>query len=920
MTQSLFLIDGHYQIHRAFHAPLRDPSVRGGQLTSPTGEPTQATFVFCGILFKLIQQYRPDYLAVCLDVDDRSVFRCEIDPNYKANRDEFPELLQQQERRIIEIITALGIPILREPGFEADDLAATLATRLAGPDLRVVLVSRDKDLEQLLGEHVVMLDAHKQEDAWTGPAELLAKKGYTPAQAVDIQTLTGDSTDNVPGVPGIGPKTAVKLISQFGSAEQVLAHADKLTPKQAENIKAYADQLPRTRQLVTLRTDVPVAFDLQAARAGGFTYAGADPIFEELGFGRLRDTLSVLASRAGQSPADSASAEVPSPGTAAATGEQDYRLIDTPELLAGFVADLAEQPRFAFDTETTSLSTADAELVGLSFAWQAGVAYYIPVRGLAGRTLPCGEVLEALRPILEDPAVEKVGQNLKYDVLVLRHQGVPVRGLAFDTMIAAFVLDPLRPSLSLDGLSLALLGYTKIPTSDLIGSGRHQITMDQVPVADVCTYACEDADMTWRLYECLAGQLAGSPMRDLFTGTEMPLVEVLVGMEHAGVALDADVLRKLSDELADRLIDLRKQAHRAAGHEFNLDSPKQLANVLFDEQDLPVIRKTKTGRSTDADTLATLIERTDHPIPKLVNEYRELAKLKGTYLDPLPQMVNRRTGRVHASFNQTVAVTGRLSSSDPNLQNIPVRTQLGRKIRAAFVAPSPDWVLLVADYSQVELRLLAHFCQDEALLTAFREGQDIHRSVAAAVHGVSLEAVTPEQRSAAKAVNFGIIYGQTPFGLARGLGISVGEAKTFIDAYFARYPGIQQFTTACIAEARDKGFAATILGRRRPVPELHSRNKQQVAFGERIAVNTVVQGSAADLIKRAMIDIHQALTDQDHPARLLLQVHDELVFEVPRTEVDATAELVREKMTTALPLTVPLAVDVGSGANWYEAK
>lgn len=910
MTKTLYILDGHYQIHRAFHAPLGDLRTRGGQLTSPSGEPTQATYIFCRILFNLIRECKPDYVAVAFDVSDETVFRRDLDPNYKANREASPEPLQVQAERIAQIVSALGIPILQVPGFEADDVIATVVERLKDTDVQVYMVSRDKDLEQLISERAVLYDAHQSKviDA----ARLVEKKGYTPQQALEIQTLTGDSTDNIPGITGVGPKTALKLIEKYGAAEAVIAHADELTPKQAQNVKAFAAQLPLTRQLVTLRRDTPIEFDLAACCTDRLNPGAVAPIFEELGFKRLRELL------AGLGP----DAEVPEepPAVAASSERGQYELIDTEARLAEFAAQLRQQRAFALDTETTSLRPVDAALVGLSFAWEAGKAYYLPVRSALGKVLPVEAVLAQLKPILANEATTKIGQNLKYDLLVLKQTGIEVRGPMFDTMIAAFLIDPLRGSLSLDNLAKTLFEYEKIPTSALIGKGKNQITMDQVDPREVCEYAGEDADFTWRLYELFEPQLAGGPFETLFRNTEMPLVEVLVQMEHNGVALDTAVLRKLGEQMGDRMIELTRIVHKEADHEFNLDSPKQLANVLFDELCLPVIRKTKTGRSTDAETLEALARRTECPIPELVLEYRELAKLKGTYLDTLPRMISPRTGRVHASFNQTIAITGRLSSSDPNLQNIPVRTELGRQIRKAFVAPGPDCVLLVADYSQVELRLLAHFCRDGTLLDAFRSGQDIHRVVAAQVNGVGLDEVTAEQRSAAKAVNFGIIYGQTPFGLARALNIGVDEAKSFIDAYFARYPGIRIFTKRCVAQAKEQGYAETILGRRRPIPELHSRNGQQVALGERLAVNTVVQGSAADLIKRAMLEIHRAERAGEHAARMLLQVHDELVFEVRASEVETAAKLVRAKMVNALELDVPLTVDIAWGANWYEGK
>jgi len=537
-----------------------------------------------------------------------------------------------------------------------------------------------------------------------------------------------------------------------------------------------------------------------------------------------------------------------------------------------------------------------------------------------GRALDRDRVIAALKPVFENPSIAKVGHNLKYDALVLRKYGVSVAGTNFDTMLASFLLEPLRNSHSLDGLTKAIIGHEMIPITELIGKGKNQITMDQVETRLVCEYAAEDADFTWRLYEYFEPQMRGSPVEPLFRDVEMPLVDVLVAMEYNGITLDGRILKDLSGKLEDRLIDLTREVHQAVGHAFNIDSTKQLAHVLFEELGFKPVRKTKTGHSTDADTLASLAASDQNPVPGLVLEYRELAKLKSTYVDTLPTMVSPSTGRIHASFNQTGAVTGRLSSNDPNLQNIPIRTETGRLIRRAFVACDDDHVLLAADYSQIELRLMAHFCRDDALVAAFREGLDVHRSVAAQVNGIDIDAVTPAQRSAAKAVNFGIIYGQTAFGLSRSIGIPVSEARDFIDRYFERYPGIKRFIEECIERAKRTGYAETILGRRRPIADLQSRNPAQRALAERLAVNTVVQGSAADLIKRAMIDIHRVLTTGDPPARMLIQVHDELVFEAPRDQADVLSDLVRARMEGAIALTVPIVVDIAWGPNWAESK
>ena len=904
MPKSFYIIDGHYQIHRSYHAPFR-------QLNSPSGEPTRATHTFCQSLFNLIRTRRPDYLAMVLDVSDRTVFRCELYPEYKANREPPPEDLPLQADRIIQIVQAMGIPVYRKEGFEADDLLATIAHRLANEDVELYLVSRDKDLDQLISDRVFLFDPMKDQVLDRG--KLMETKGYAPEQAVDIQTLSGDPTDNVPGVVGIGPKTAAKLVAKYGSARAVLDHATELTPKQCENVLAFADQMPITRQLVTLRRDVPLDFALRDCRFTGVPVQAVRPIFEELGFNRLMDQLHGLgAAEEGLLPAV--------PTATSTTAGLQYHLVDNEESLQALATELEQQPSFAFDTETTGLNPVGSALVGLSFAWRAGEAWYVPVRAASGDTIPLARVVEVLGPPLRNPGIRKCGQNMKYDLVVLRQAGLEVGGVDFDTMIASALLNPDRSSHGLDALALDLCGHRKIPTRELLGSGRNEITMDQVDTRRVCEYACEDADFTWRIKEILESQIESSTVRSLFRDTEMPLVEVLTDMECNGIALDTAILTEMSGTLAGRMTELARQIEDAAGHPFNIDSTKQLAEVLFDEQGLKPVRRTKTGRSTDAATLEALREQYDNPIPALVLEYRELAKLKGTYVDPLPGMIVPRTGRLHASFHQTGAITGRLSSSDPNLQNIPVRTEIGRRIRGAFVAGRPDHVLLTADYSQIELRVLAHFCQDQALLEAFRTGQDIHTFVAAQIQGVTVDQVTREQRGAAKAVNFGIIYGQTPFGLSKALGIPQAQAKAFIDMYFMRYPGIRLFIDGTIAEAQRQGYVQTLLGRRRPVPELGSRNPQQRALGERIAVNTVIQGSAADLIKRAMVDIHRELHSGGHPSRMLLQVHDELVFETPRDAVETEAEMIRTRMTGALPLDVPLTVDLNWGANWLESK
>jgi DNA polymerase-1 len=640
MKKSLYLIDGHYQIYRSFYAAPN-------RLSTSTGEPTGAIHVFCQMLLSLIRERKPDYLAVVMDVSDRTVFRCEIDPEYKANRDAPPEALTAQADHIVNILESLEVPLHRLEGFEADDLMATFAEQLRGEPVDVYLVSRDKDLEQLLTPHVFMFDPTKNlvmDQAW-----LKTEKGYSPKQAVEVQTLTGDSTDNVPGVPGVGLKTATKLVAKYGTAAKVLAHADELTPKARERMLAFEDQMPLTRQLVTLRRDAPVTLDLDSCAVDKFNPAQVMPLLKELELNRLTDMLSEFgASIPSKGSSDSGQDSGEGTGAAVARPEvkHQYELVDTPTAFKSFLAKLKKQEVFAFDTETTGINPVAANLVGLSFCWKSGEAFYIPVRGMVGKVLEESVVVDALRPIMEDPAVRKIGHNIKYDALMLRQVGIHVQGIWFDTMIAGFLVDPLRNSFSMDSMVKAMLDHEMIPISDLIGKGRNQITIDQVDTAQVGQYAAEDADYTWRLKEVLESQVMDGHLQSLFEDIEMPLVTVLVDIENNGVAIDRTLLSSLGNTMADRMLELQREVHQFAGHEFNLGSTKQLATVLFDEQGLKPVKKTKTGRSTDADTLQTLASTTDHPIPRLILEYREVSKLKSTYVDTLPKMVCARTHRI----------------------------------------------------------------------------------------------------------------------------------------------------------------------------------------------------------------------------------------------------------------------------------
>jgi DNA polymerase-1 len=923
VKKTLYLIDGHSQIFRAYYAPfyLR---------LSPSGEPIKATFIFTQMVLAILRDRKPDYLAMALDVSDSTTQRAAVYSDYKANREKTPEDLPPQVARIEQIVEILGIPIYQLAGFEADDVIATIAARAASRDLEVRIVSRDKDLYQLITGHVKLWDPVKDELI---DAEALEKSlGFRPEEAIEIQTLMGDNVDNIPGIPGVGLKTAVQLIKKYGSAEAVVAHASELTPKLRENVRAFSGSLDVTRKLVTLDREAPVEFDLEASRVKPVPLQKLRPIFEELGFRRL---LEQLDSREAEEQAKKLPLALPKDegaslvqdelrfdgrGDLTSTEPGHYTLVDTGPAFDDFLAALSRQPMFALDTEATTLRPVDGDLVGLSFSWKAGEGYYLPVRSRQGNTLDVERTLGRLKPILEDPAIKKYGQNIKFDREVLRAAGIDLQGIAFDSMVASYLLRPEERGHDLSTLAAELIGHRKITIGDLVGKGKSQISLLDVDTRRVADYSGEDADMTWRLWKHLAPEIDASPMKSLYYEVELPLVEVLADMELEGIRIDRELLKSISRTLRHEIDELKGQIYKAAGREFTIDSPKQLAEVLFDEQKLRSVRKTKTSRSTDAEVLETLMVETAHPLPRLMLDYRELTKLCGTYVDPLPELISGRTGRLHASFHQAVAATGRLSSSDPNIQNIPIRSQQGREIRKAFVPRDREHVLITADYSQIELRILAHLSNDEALMEAFREDRDIHAFVAAQVAGVPIGEVTKEQRSKAKAINFGIIYGQGAFGLARSLGIPQRDAAAFIAAYKKRYPGIVRFMGECVRQAETTGRVSTILGRQRAMLEIQSENRMRRALGERLAVNTVVQGSAADMIKVAMVKIHQKIRRESLPARLLIQVHDELVLEAPRERAEETAAMVRAEMVGALPLSVPLRVDVAWGDNWLEAK
>jgi DNA polymerase-1 len=936
--KTVWVIDGHSLIHQVFHALP--------EMTSPRGEPVGAVFGFTRDLIYLLEEKKPDYLFCAFDMPGKT-FRHEMYDQYKIHRPEMDMDLVPQIASIRRVLEVLGIPALGVEGYEADDILATVARVADELGGECFLVTSDKDCRQLITDRVKVYSIRKNQVI--DRAALKEEWGIAPEQVVDFQALVGDSVDNVPGVPLIGPKYARQLLEQYGTLEAVLDHAREVPgAKRKENLINHRQQALLSRALVRLRADVPVPIPW-SVRAGGINRSAALTLFREFGFRTLSHKVDALAGtlalaegtdstghpeRSEGSPADQ---ELSSGSFAvlrmATTGpitkaertmypRPTYHLVDTPDAFDAFLAELKKQELISLDTETTHFLPRWAELVGLAFSWNESEAWYLPVRSPAGqRHLDLQATLEALRGVLEDPAIKKIGQNLKYDIIVLRAAGVNLAGTEFDTMLASYLLEAGRRNHNLDDLAWDYLGHTTIKISDLIGSGKKQKRMDEVPVVQVADYAGEDALLPVRLRPILAKKLEENELAGLFTKVELPLIDVLVEMEYTGVKIDVVRLARLSEKYSQRLGALEREIHSLAGRRFNIASPKQLQAVLFDQLRLPVLKRTaKTGPSTDADVLDELARMNVHPLPAKLLEYRQYSKLKSTYVDALPALVHPATGRVHASFNQVVAATGRLSSSDPNLQNIPVRTEIGREIRSAFVPGEEGWTLLAADYSQIELRILAHFCGDERLCEAFARDEDIHARVASQVNNVLLEQVTPEMRRQAKAVNFGVIYGQSAFGLARALGIPQEAAARFINEYFAGYPGIEEFLEQVLAECARTGYVKTILGRRRAIQGVRPNARGQRNLAERTAINSVIQGSAADLIKLAMIATYRRLQRERLPARMLLQIHDELIFEVRADALLSVARIVSEEMAGVWSLKVPLKVDLEAGPNWADTE
>ncbi|GAB4556143.1 MAG: DNA polymerase I [Geothermobacteraceae bacterium] len=884
----LFLIDGSSYIYRAYYA------IR--HLSNSSGMATNAVYGFTQMLLKVLRDHQPDAVAVVFDSKGPS-FRKEIYPEYKANRAAMPEDLVPQIPLIKQVVKGFNLPALELPGYEADDIIATLARRAERAGLDVTVVTGDKDLMQIVSEHVRLLDTMK--DQVYGVEEVTERFGG-PDKVVEVQALAGDSSDNVPGVPGIGEKTARQLIAEYGSLENLLANAESIRqPKRRENLVNFADQARLSRRLVQLVDDLDIAIDPASLSLPEPDRESLDSLFAECEFHNLRKELT---SEVGQKQE-----------------RGEYRAVLDKDVFEDLVRQLRQAGRFCFDTETTGLDPMRAELVGFSFAVEPGRAWYLPLGHHylgAPDQLDRSEVLSSLAPLFADPAIGKIAQNAKFDELVLRHAGLELEGLVFDPMLASYLARPASRSHGMDAMAAELLGYRPIPFEEVCGKGKKAISFAEVEVERAVEYAAEDADITLRLVDVLEPMLEETGQKSLFTDVELPLERLLARMEWTGVRVDSEFLAGLSEEFGARLRQLEEEIFALAGTSFNVASPKQLGEVLFERLKLPRGKKTKTGWSTDVEVLGKLAE--EHEIARLLLDHRSLSKLKGTYTDALPKLVHPDTGRIHTSFNQTVTATGRLSSSDPNLQNIPIRTEEGRRIREAFVAEQ-GWRLLSADYSQIELRLLAHMADETNLKEHFRSGEDIHRRTAAEVFGVFPGLVTDEMRRSAKAINFGVIYGISAFGLARQLGIGRKEAQEYIDGYFARYPAIRAFMDRCVEQARRHKYVTTLLGRRCAVVDIDSKNPNIRGFAERNAINYPVQGSAADLIKLAMLRVDERLRAEKLQARMVLQVHDELVLEVPEGEVDQVAELVRTEMEQAMDLDLPLVADVGVGANWRQA-
>ena len=898
----LYLIDGSSYIFRAYHA------IRS--LSTSKGSPTNAIYGFTSMIFKFLKDYSPEYLGIVFDSKGKT-FRDEIYPLYKANRDEAPDDFKIQVPKIFEMVDSLGIPQVQIEGYEADDIMGTIAKEMEEKGISVVLVTGDKDFCQLVSEKVTLIDTMR--DKKTGIKEVIQRFGVPPESVIDVFALSGDATDNIPGVRGVGEKTASELIGKFRTIESLYENLNELPQRQRDLLEANKESAILSKRLVTIETSIPMSVSLEGFEYKGFNKEKLREIFEELEFKSLlrelgdnekvQQEIAIIESSGGKVSYD------------------DYHLVLTEMDFDMVLKRIDLTKEVSIDLETTSQSPMRAEIVGIALSPASHESYYIPVAHRSTvfdstKQLNSKYVLEKLKPIVEDNLIKKIGQNLKYEFIVLERNGLRLRGISCDTMVAAHLIDASRLSYSLDELAKHYLEHKTITYKDVTGIGRDKINFEEVELERAKVYACEDADVAMILSKKLASELEKLTLLDVFKDIELKFIEVLALVEMNGVKVNSELLERLSIDFEKSLEKIAEEVYAQVGFRFNLNSPIQLREILFDKLGLPQKKMTKSGEaSTDVEVLTELSKF--HPVPEKVLEHRGLSKLKSTYIDSFPKLINPRTRRIHTSFNQAGTSTGRLSSSDPNLQNIPVKTPEGRRIREAFI-PEDGFLLLSADYSQIELRLLAHFSEDDSLVSAFLAGSDIHNRTAAEIFGVSEDLVTPEMRRRSKTINFGIIYGISPFGLSKQLGISNTIAKSYINEYFKRYRRVKSYTEASIREAERQGYAVTLLGRRRPIPELKSKDRTTRGIGERTAINTPIQGSAADIIKIAMIKIQERLS-RDYRSRMILQVHDELLFEIHESEIDDLSRIIKKEMEKAWQLRVPLRVDIGIGKNWAEA-
>jgi DNA polymerase-1 len=882
----LFLIDGSSYIFRAFHAI--------GRLSTSEGFPTNAIFGFTSMLLKILKEMKPEYIAVVLDAKGPT-FRDEIYPEYKANRPGMPEDLGPQIPHIKRVIEAYRIPVIEMEGYEADDIIGTLAKEMAHQGVDVVIVTGDKDMLQLVDEHITTLDTMK--DRSFGVREVLERYSVRPEQMTDVMGLAGDSIDNIPGVPGIGEKTAVALIKEYETLENLLVNREKVSKKKlVEALTRFGEQAALSKRLATIVTDVPLDYDLRDFILSEPDMEVLKEIFRELGFNRFLKEL-----------------------TTERLATEDYHLVTEHDHFSNIIERLKGSRGFAFDFETTSRDPMEAELVGMSLSFNPHQAHYIPlVHRYSGapKQLERDFVLGELKPLFEDDRIVKYGQNLKYEYIILKRNGIELRGIACDTMVGSYLTNPTKHNHNLEEIAREYLDHRMVSYKDVVGSGKREVSFDQVDVEMAKNYSCEDSDVTFLVTHILLPKLIDEGLKDLFDEIEIPLIEVLAHMEMYGVKIDRSLLDEMSKEFESQLVSKSDRIYFLAGEEFNINSSQQLSRILFEKLKLPKIKRTKTGASTDIEVLTKLAEQHDLPLELL--SYRSLSKLKSTYIDALPRLINSRTGRVHTSYNQTVTATGRLSSSDPNLQNIPIRSEEGRRIRQAFI-PEDDWLMVSADYSQIELRILAHLTGDAELCDAFHRDEDIHARTASNIFGVSLENVSPDMRRQAKVINFGVIYGMSAFGLGKELGIEPGVASKYIEGYFQKYRGVKTYIDSSLKEAKEKGYVITLFGRRRYLPEINSSNHMARSASERTAINTPIQGTAADLIKAAMIHIYRRLRELGLSSKMIMQVHDELVFECPEKELEQASRIIREGMEKVMECSVPLKVSIAHGRNWNEA-